>query len=233
MNNIFSINSCRTRGFGRLLKKNEWFTCNTNQLINPLFLKEIYTNIQDSLDESRVMFKKWPVDSAGNYRTWNEGGFIYKNNKKELPEVIPFRENPKPDLFCIEINSAKWNPNASTLKFEEFYSKIQKILNLCGDVPIIWVSSANVRFTDTHIKELGVEDKFKENRLISRVLVDEYLNNSLPSNSIIVDSSKALGDLNSEQALSRNNGVWGTHHYTNLAINRVREEIYNKIVAFS
>jgi hypothetical protein len=230
MNNLFSINSCRTRGFGRLLKKDEWLTCNTNQLINPLFLKEVLENIQDSLDDSKVMFKKWPRDAAGNYEKWNEGGFIYKDNTKELPEIVPFKNNPKPDLFCIEINSAKWNPNASALDFKEFDSKIKKILNLCGNVPIVWITSANIKFTDQHIKDLNIPDKFNQNRLKSRVLVDEYLYSSLPKDSIIVDSSKVLSDLNSEQALSKSNGEWGTHHYTNNAIKLVRQEIYNKIL---
>ena len=73
---------------------------------------------------------------------------------------------------------------------------------------------------------------FEFYRFHDRVQFRRPLYSSLPKDSIIVDSSKVLSDLNSEQALLKSNGEWGTHHYTNNAIKLIRQEIYNKILLF-
>lgn len=75
-------------------------------------------------------------------------------------DTIKYTESLQIDKYLIEISSLKYkDPKSSSgwSKYtrDDFFNKLNEIETLCGEKNIIYVSAANVNFTNEHIKDFG------------------------------------------------------------------------------
>jgi hypothetical protein len=107
-------------------------------------------------------------------------------SSNQLPDyyldTCDYIEQMEVDKYLIEISSLKFKcsqSNSGWSKFtkESFFNKINEIENICGDESVIYISAANVNFTNEHIKDFGSfgEKMFSNNRLRSRQQIDDWL----------------------------------------------------------
>jgi hypothetical protein len=198
MKNIALISSCRTRRTHAFFSQSSEFNIiYPNKVHNPLYLdqSEIFLNLINSNS-----------NSLGIYRhNHNLSSFIHKDITPESDwnSLKPNKDNTcynfNIDAFVIEVGSLKVHSciNSSfvgkvpllNLSREDLNNKLNSLEKLCLNKPIIWISSANIKFKKNHANLISsdIDQLFdKSLRIKNRQIIDEVLISRNPLNLILV-----------------------------------------------
>ena len=146
-------------------------------------------------------------------------------------------ENVKFDGYIIEVSSLKHGShNGPKFTEAEFYKILDEIERETAGVPTLWMTHANVIFSEKYISNFieenskGYHDKVILNRQIkSRVMVDKYVRQWAGSTRQVIYPYDTFKSIPGEDVF-RSPGDWG--HYNKQSDNLIKECIINNIKTY-
>lgn len=155
--------------------------------------------------------------------------------QKPLPSIytesITYTENIEISAYIIEISSLKYKDSSSPSGWNQytymaFQQKLEEIKSLCNGKDIIWLAPANVEFTREHMNIFNTKNMFTDNRLTSRLLIDNWLRELSDR---VIFPSEILSGKYAENVFQKQRDLT---HYNNEIELYVREQITNKLNTF-
>jgi hypothetical protein len=162
-----------------------------------------------------------------NSKTFNK--LAREDIHPEYIKSIEYTENLEIDAYLIEISSIKYKDSSTPSGWnrydkDSFFKNLNYIKELCQNKKIIWISSANVRFTERHMNLFNNRDAlFSDSMLISRKKIDLWLKEF---NEPTIYPSEIFKDKYAEEVFAKDRDLT---HYNSEAEKKARKKIEIKI----